>query len=159
MMAKHMRDGIIEGLRQPPTGKREEEDDDKQSTNEGKKYDEQQVLMLQGFSHAEGVEDLQPIWAAFQETKNQDAHRLELGTYMREWAQKRNVSIIRNMEFSDKVMTAIVSMKFNPPGCTGAAFSPGVGRRSFAGGLGGLAHARLCWPATVGLAVGGLLRR
>ncbi len=122
MMAKHMRDGIIEGLRQPPTGKREEEDDDKQATNEGKKYDEQQVLMLQGFSHAEGVEDLQPIWAAFQETKNQDAHRLELGTYMQEWAQKRNVSIIRNMEFSDKVMTAIVSMKFNPPGCTGAAY-------------------------------------
>lgn len=79
--------------------------------------------MLQGFSHAKKVEDLQPIcWAAFQETKNQDAHRLKLGTQMREWAQKQNVNKVHNMEFSDKVMTAIVSMKFNPPGCTGAAY-------------------------------------
>ena len=120
-VAQQLRSGIVEGLRSTDT-RRPTIAEATASSTMGKEYDDQQVFMLMGLSHATSESTLQPVWASFQATKNSDAHRLELGAYMRTWATKHQVTIVHNMELSDKQMGYIMKMQFNPPGCNGATY-------------------------------------
>jgi hypothetical protein len=122
-MEKHLRAGIVEGLR--PVIDAAKQDDlapSAATSNKGKEYDEQQWYMLMGFSHVSDPEALPPVWASFTQTKNSEAHRLEIGAHMRSWGEARRVVIVKNMEFSERTLGYIVKMQFNPPGCAGTAF-------------------------------------
>ena len=122
-IAHQLKTGIVEGLRANAKTKMATQEATAANPHKGKEYEDQQVYMLMGFSHRSTPEDLQPVWAAFQTTKNQDAHRLELGASMRKWADKKKIPIVRNMDFSDRSLLGfIVKMQFNPPGCAGAAY-------------------------------------
>ena len=88
----------------------------------GKEYDEQQWYMLMGFAHVTTPEELPELWAGFTQTKNSDAHRLEIGAEMRRWEEIHRVPIVKNMEFSDRTLNYIIKMQFNPPGCSGTTY-------------------------------------
>ena len=120
-IAHQLKTGIVEGLRSTAEAKATPEPTTTTQLR-GKEYEDQQVYMLMGFSHRTSPDDLAPVWAAFQTTKNQDAHRLEIGAGMRTWAEKKKIPIVRNMDFSDRSLGFIVKMQFNPPGCAGAAY-------------------------------------
>ena len=122
VIAHQLKTGIVEGLRANADGKQPTQEATASNQHKGKEYEDQQVYMLMGFSHRSNPEELQPVWAAFQMTKNQDAHRLEIGASMRKWADKKKIPIVRNMDFSDRSLGFIVKMQFNPPGCAGAAY-------------------------------------
>ncbi len=124
IIASQLSKGIVEGLRSGATTKQAVQTVVPTTTNpnKGKDYDDQQVYMLMGFAHITDVNDLSPVWAAFQATKNSDAHRLELGAQMRAWTEYTKTPIVRNMDFSDKALGYIVKMQFNPPGCAGVAY-------------------------------------
>ena len=121
-IAHQLKTGIVEGLRSTAEAKLATAEPAITTQLKGKEYEDQQVYMLMGFSHRTSPEDLAPVWAAFQTTKNQDTHRLEIGAGMRKWADKKKIPIVRNMDFSDRLLGFIVKMQFNPPGCAGAAY-------------------------------------
>ena len=121
-IAHQLKTGIVEGLRSTADTKASTADPVQATPLKGKEYEDQQVYMLMGFSHRTSPDELQQVWAAFQTTKNQDAHRLEIGAGMRKWADNKKLPIVRNMDFSDRSLGFIVKMQFNPPGCAGAAY-------------------------------------
>jgi hypothetical protein len=123
-MGNQLRAGIVEGLRPMLTASKSDDTNAPQATNpnKGKDYDEQQWYMLMGFAHASTPEQLPELWAGFTQTKNSDAHRIEIGAEMRRWAETHRIPIVKNMEFSDRTLTYIVKMQFNPPGCSGTTF-------------------------------------
>ena len=126
LIASQLSKGIVEGLRTsggaPKQAGVQAMEPTTTNPNKGKDYDDQQVYMLMGFSHITDVNELSPVWAAFQATKNADAHRLELGAQMRAWTDYSKIPIVRNMDFSDKALGYMVKMQFNPPGCAGVAY-------------------------------------
>lgn len=122
-MGQHLRAGIVEGLRPMLAAKKADEPTPATpNPNKGKDYDEQQWYMLMGFAHVTTPEELPQLWAGFTQTKNSDAHRIEIGAEMRRWEKDHRVPIVKNMEFSDRTLGYIVKMQFNPPGCSGTAF-------------------------------------
>ena len=122
-MEKHLRAGIVEGLRPViDAAKHDELAPAAATSSKGKEYDDQQWYMIMGFSHVSDPEALPPVWASFAQTKNSEAHRLEIGAHMRSWGEARRVVIVKNMEFSERTLGYIVKMQFNPPGCSGTAF-------------------------------------
>lgn len=125
IIASQLSKGIVEGLRTSKGGNKpaaQQTDPMSTNPNKGKDYDDQQVYMLMGFAHITDVEQLPQVWAAFQTTKNSDAHRLELGSQMRAWTDTTKIPIVKNMDFSEKALGYIVKMQFNPPGCAGVAY-------------------------------------
>ena len=125
-IAQQLRLGIVEGLK--PAFAQANAGVEDTNKDAGRKYDSQQVYMLRGFSHAFHVTELQPIWAFFQSTKNNEAQRLEITATMEDWALEHRVDIVRDLTISDKTLTAIVKMQFNPAGCGGAAFYSSLDR-------------------------------
>ena len=122
-MGQQLRAGIVEGLRPMLTAKKADEPmTPAPNPNKGKEYDEQQWYMLMGFAHVTTPEALPQLWAGFTQTKNSEAHRIEIGAEMRRWAEDHRVPIIKNMEFSDRTLGYIVKMQFNPPGCSGTTY-------------------------------------
>lgn len=122
-MGRHLRAGIVEGLRPILTAKKTDEPTvPATNPNKGKEYDEQQWYMLMGFAHVTTPEELPQVWASFSQTKNSEAHRIEIGAEMRRWEADQHVPIVKNMEFSDRTLSYIVKTQFNPPGCSGTAY-------------------------------------
>jgi hypothetical protein len=123
-MGNQLRAGIVEGLRPMLTASRSEDTTAPAATNpnKGKDYDEQQWYMLMGFAQVSTPELLPELWAGFTQTKNSDAHRIEIGAEMRRWEESHRIPIVQNMEFSDRTLNYIVKMQFNPPGCSGTTY-------------------------------------
>ena len=123
-MGIQLRAGIVEGLRPMLTASKADDTAAPPATNpnKGKDYDEQQWYMLMGFAHVTTPEQLPDLWAGFTQTKNSDAHRIEIGAEMRQWEETHRIPIVQNMEFSDRTLNYIVKMQFNPPGCSGTTY-------------------------------------
>lgn len=77
-------------------------------------YSPDSIAALKGFSGTADINELQPIWATFQTTKNLDVHRRHLAYGMEQWARAQGVELDRGIYFEQKTVEDIVSLRFNP---------------------------------------------
>lgn len=79
-----------------------------------KMYSPDSIAALKGFSGTEDINELQPIWATFQTTKNLDVQRRHLAHGMEQWARMKGVELDRGIYFEQKSVEDIVNLRFNP---------------------------------------------
>lgn len=76
--------------------------------------DPYQVAYLCGLSGVPYMDQLSPVWAAWDRTKNINSHATELYKIMKDWARTNNVDIDVSVCFGKATMEDLVAMRFNP---------------------------------------------
>ena len=77
-------------------------------------YSPDSIAALKGFSGTADVNELQPIWATFQTTKNLDVQRRHIAYGMEQWARTHGVELDRGIYFEQKTIEDIINLRFNP---------------------------------------------
>lgn len=77
-------------------------------------YSPDSIAAIKGFSGTGDINELQPIWATFQTTRNLDVQRRHIAYGMGQWARNQGVEIDRGIYFEQKTVDDIVNLRFNP---------------------------------------------